>query len=50
MAAELGHPGLEGVAGAQRLIVENHEQGLGAQLIIVISAHIVLQLEFFSYF
>ena len=35
VATQLGHPGLEGIAGAQGLVVEDHEQGLCRQDVVV---------------
>jgi len=45
VAAQLGHPGLEGVAGAQRLIVEDHEEGFGRQDVVVEFAQRVASFE-----
>ena len=39
MAAQLGHAGLEGVTGAQALVVKDHEEGLAAQEMVVRFAH-----------
>ncbi len=45
VTAQLGHPGLKRVAGAQRLVVENHEQRLASQDVVVGFAHCTSSLE-----